>query len=151
MFVVKEEEEFPADDGATDRAAELVEVDVRRRRVRAEGVVVGVQRRVLEVFIRRTVKTIRAALADLVIENAAYAVLRRKGGAAGLHFLKVLLDRDIGVRACRQSGFRSVCQYRAERQIAVDREHGAIRRACADTSLTTHRGACGTCLQNIEA
>ncbi len=76
MIVVEEEEELVPDDRAADRTAKLVEVDDRLGRIRAEGVIVRVQSCVLEILVCRTVEAIGAALADLVVENAAHAVLR---------------------------------------------------------------------------
>ena len=61
VFVVEEEEKLLPDDRAADGAAKFVEVDNRCRRVRTEGVVVRVQRRILEVLIGRTVKPIATA------------------------------------------------------------------------------------------
>src|ERR1039457_6530621 len=79
VFYAEEEEDPTLDHRAADVAAEVVEaygtpnpgdaIEPKRS---------GVQIGVLEIVVRRAVKLVCSALADLVIDNTALPVLRRK-------------------------------------------------------------------------
>src|SRR5205823_7031081 len=65
-LVGSEEEGFPSDDGAAERTAELVEHNVRLRCRRRQENVARVQRVSLIVLQERSVKRVRARLADQI-------------------------------------------------------------------------------------
>src|SRR5260370_712587 len=123
LVEVEVEEELPLQDGTADGAAEIVVAEGRL----APEIAICIQRVVLKILVRRTMEPVGATLTDLVVENTADAILRREGRGADLNLLYHFLSVDVRVRAGRQRCLRSVRKHGTERQIAVDRQHRAIR------------------------
>src|ERR1041385_5626140 len=96
IFEREKEEDLIPDDRAADVAAEVVEVyrsispgdAVKSKRCSIQG-------GVFEIVVPHAVELVRPALADLVIENAAGAVLRREQRIAHLHFGDGVEDRRV--------------------------------------------------------
>src|ERR1035441_1033236 len=92
--VIEVEERLVLQDRAADGAAEVVEVKDRNLFTGAELIRRGIERIVLEKLIGGTVKLVAAALGDLVVDDVADAVLRRKSGGAHFDFCRGLKDGD---------------------------------------------------------
>jgi hypothetical protein len=75
LVVVEVEEHLVLPDWTANREAEVVIADARHRTLRAEGIVCGIQRIVLEELIGCTVEVVGAALADLIESRSTNSVL----------------------------------------------------------------------------
>ena len=81
---------------------------------------------VLEILVGRTVPLIRAALADLIENRAAYAILGRECGCVHLNLGHVLKNHLVEIRAMRQHDVGAIRQeVIVIRQVPIDRDASA--------------------------
>src|SRR3984957_8550698 len=104
----KEEEELVLDDGAAQGTTPLVIPQAGFCLAGRTKIRPGVQNVVLPILVRGTVKAVAAALADLVEDRAANAVLRGERRSCDLDFRNALEDGVVNVAADGQYDGRAI-------------------------------------------